>query len=441
MNEKRNYFALRSARVVTPSGVRAATLVIDGGKIAAVLPHDAELDPDCPLTNVGVDVISPGVIDMHVHINEPGTDWEGFETATAAALAGGVTMLVDMPLNSLPVTTNYAALVKKMSAAAGKAKVPIGYYGGLVPGNAGQMRELCAAGVLGVKAFLCHSGLNEFPNASESDLRAAMPILAEKHVPLLVHAELQSSRAPAITDPRSFAQFVESRPEQWELDAIQLMINLCRETRCHVHIVHLATSKALPMLAAAKAEGLPITVETCPHYLFFADTKIADGDTRFKCAPPIRAGAAAELWRGLLDGVIDTIGSDHSPCPPAMKHLDTGDFTKAWGGISSLQLTLSTMWTMMNRHGCSDLRKLAQWLSAAPAKLIGFSDRKGKIAPGYDADLVLWKPEARWTIAANRLFHRHQVTPYDGQEVLGKVMETYVLGRSDGRIVTTAGAP
>ncbi len=429
-------FFLQSRRVVTPEGVRPAKILIGngigGGEVIAVTDYGKASDdgsPEFEVEDVGDLVIAPGAIDAHVHINDPGSDWEGFESATQAAAAGGVTTLVDMPLNSLPVTTTIAALRAKQEASKGKLWVNVGLYGGLVRGNADQLQALCEAGVLGVKCFLCHSGLDEFPNALEADLRQAMPILAKARVPLLVHAELLNSPAPTVTDPRSFAQFVASRPEKWELDALQLMIDLCRETGCQVHIVHLATGTALPMLAAAKKEGLPITVETCPHYLFFENSTIADGNTRFKCAPPIRGGAAAQLWQGLLDGVIDTIGSDHSPCPTEMKHLDTGDFTKAWGGIASLQLTLPAVWTFMKRHGCEDLAQLTKWLANEPAKLVGLEVRKGQIAAGMDADLVVWDPDARWQIEASELFHRHPVTPYDGCEVTGKVLRTYVRGQ------------
>lgn len=420
--------ALRSRRVVTPSGVQPAIVRIEGEEVASIRPYEA---PPAGLVveDFGDLVISPGIIDTHVHINDPGTDWEGFETATRAAAAGGVTTLVDMPLNSLPVTTNLAALAAKRKAAVGKCWVDVGFYGGLVQGNAAELSALCKLGVLGVKAFLCHSGLAEFPNALEADLRAAIPLLAAARVPLLVHAELLTTPAPAPTDVRSFAQFVASRPEQWELDAIQLMINLCRETRCPVHIVHLATGAALPMLAAAKCEGLPITVETCPHYLFFDPAEVAEGDTRFKCAPPLRAGAATRLWQGLQDGTIDTIGSDHSPCPPSMKHLETGDFSKAWGGISSLQLTLPTVWTVANSRGKSDLAQLTTWLSANPAKLVGLDARKGQLAAGFDADLVIWDPQASYTVDAAQLFHRHPITPYDAQELTGQVHRTYVRGQ------------
>ncbi len=433
MSDRTAVFALRSRRVVTPQGVQPATIVVAGEKIAQILVGNAVIDPPgVPLDDFCDLVISPGVIDAHVHVNEPcpgRTEWEGFETATRAAAAGGVTTIVDMPLNSIPVTTTPAALMHKLAAALGKCHVNIGFYGGLVPGNADQMPLLCDAGVLGIKAFLCHSGLDEFPNATEQDLREAMPLLAQAGVPLLVHAELLSSPAPAVSDPRSYAQYVASRPAKWELDAIELMIRLCRETGCHVHIVHLATAEALPMLAAAKREGLPISVETCPHYLLLGEADVADGDTRFKCAPPIRRGTAAALWQGLLDGTIDTIGSDHSPCPPAMKELDTGDFTKAWGGISSLQLTLSTMWTFMQHQGNSNLALLAGWLSTTPAKLIGHDRTKGAIAAGYDCDLVVWNPEAEWTVDPKQLHHWHKITPYDGMQLAGKVHSTYVRGQ------------
>ncbi|WP_425614027.1 allantoinase AllB [Anatilimnocola sp. NA78] len=421
-------FALRSTRVVTPQGVREAVVIVESGKISRVQAVSDSV-AGIPLSDLGDLVVSPGLVDAHVHVNEPGhTDWEGFETATRAAAAGGVTTIVDMPLNSLPVATTLAALAEKRSAAAGKCWVDVGFYGGLVPGNSGEMQSLAEGGVLGVKAFLCHSGLDEFPNATEEDLRAAMPQLAKLGLPLLVHAELLTAPASKVTDVRSFAQFVSSRPVQWELDAIELMIRLCREFRCQVHIVHLATSQALPMLVAAKREGLPLTVETCPHYLFFDKQPIADGDTRFKCAPPIREGEAAALYQGLLDGTIDTIGSDHSPCPPEMKRADVGDFSNSWGGIASLQLTLSTVWSYLQRQGNSDLSQLSQWLSAAPARLVGLADHKGRIAAGFDADLVVWDPDATWTVDGRQLFHRHKLTPYDGCTVRGKVARTYVRG-------------
>lgn len=430
MSDASSPFALRSRRVVLPEGVREGIVVVDGQQIADVILADSVREaPRVPIEDLGDLVISPGVIDSHVHVNEPGrTHWEGFQSATRAAAAGGVTLVVDMPLNSSPVTTSSAALAQKHATAVVKCWVDTAFYSGLVAGNADQIESLLRDGVLGVKAFLCPSGLEEFPAASEDDLRAAMPVLASHGAPLLVHAELISP-APAMRNVRSYAEYVASRPAQWEVDAIELLIRLCREYRCRVHIVHLAACEALPLLAAARREGLPVTVETCPHYLFFDGEHVRDGDTRFKCAPPIRPGMSSELWAGLMEGMIDTIGSDHSPCPPEMKCLDSGDFTRAWGGISSLQLTLPILWTCCLKHQLQDLVQAAQWLSAAPAKLLGLDDRKGRIAPGYDADLAVWDPEMHWKVDGAQLHHRHKMTPYDGVELTGRVRRTYVRGK------------
>ena len=371
----------------------------------------------------------PGLIDIHVHINEPGrAEWEGFETATRAAVAGGVTTLVDMPLNSSPVTTTAEALALKRAAAETKCVNQVAFYGGLVPGNANRIQELIDAGVVGIKAFLCHSGLDEFPNATESDLREAMPILAKADLPLLVHAELVDAPR-SLNDPRSYGDYLASRPDAWELCAIEMMIELCRETECAVHIVHLATAEALPLLRAARdEEGLPITVETCPHYLFFAAEDIDDGRTDFKCAPPIRSADNQEqLWQALEQGDIDLIASDHSPCPPEMKELASGNFAKAWGGISSVQLTLPAMWTKAKQRDV-DLPTLSRWLCSTPAERIGYHEQRGTIAEGMQADLVIWDSEATFEVRPDQLQHRHPVTPYEGQMLSGVVEQTYVRG-------------
>lgn len=421
-------FALASERVVLPGEVRSAVVLIDGGKIAGVFDRTM-LPADAPCEDLGALVIAPGVIDAHVHINEPGrTEWEGFETATRAAAAGGVTMLVDMPLNSSPVTTSVAALEAKRAAAAGKCAVEVGFYGGLVPGNVDQIEPLLEAGVLGIKAFLCHSGLDEFPNATPADLRAAAPILAKHNRPLLVHAELTDAPAPKPTEAKHYADYLATRPPRWEMDAIESLIEICRDTGCHIHIVHLANADALPVIGAAKREGLPLTVEACPHYLHFAAEEIPEGATEYKCAPPIRESRHRELlWEALRSGLIDTIGSDHSPCPPAMKHLESGNFMSAWGGIASLQLTLPIVWTGAEQRDVG-LEQVFQWLSANPAKLVGLGNKKGKLAVGCDADLVVWSPEVHRQVLGIELHHRHKVTPYDGAELMGVVHRTYVGG-------------
>ncbi len=424
-----NKFALASRRVVLPHGVEAATVLIEGERIVGVI-NSVETPPDFPCEDFGNLVIAPGIVDAHVHINEPGrTEWEGFQTATQAAVAGGITMLVDMPLNSTPVTTTVAALEAKRMAAVGKCLVDVGFYGGVVPGNAEQIEPLLDAGVLGIKAFLCHSGLEEFPAATLTNLHAAALILAKHNRPLLVHAELANTSAPHPIEAHQYTDYLASRPPKWETDAIEMLIELCDDTGCHIHIVHLANADALPMIEAAKRKSLPLTVETCSHYLYFTAEQIPDRATQYKCAPPIRERRHRELlWDALQRGVIDTIGSDHSPCPAEMKCLYSGNFMEAWGGIASLQLTLPIVWTEASRRGIT-LHQLFDWLSKNPATLVGLQNRKGKIATGYDADLVIWDPEARWQVNAEKLYHRHKITPYDGAELTGWVKHTFVRGK------------
>lgn len=417
-------------RVLTPEGMRPATILIKEGKIRAVL-DGASKSIEGPHEDAGDGVIMPGLIDAHVHVNEPGrTAWEGFASATRAAAAGGVTTLVDMPLNSVPVTATVAALEQKLAAAAGKLWADCGFYAGLIPENSHSISTLLHSGVLGVKAFLIHSGIDDFPNVIEKNLRAAMPCIAQAGLPLLVHAELQNEEAGAARpeEARSYSAYLAARPKSWELEAIAMMIRLCREYCCRVHIVHLSAAEAIPLLRKARAEGLPVTVETCPHYLFFAAEEIADGDTRFKCAPPIREGENREqLWQALREGVIDFIASDHSPCPPEMKLLPEGDFQRAWGGISSLQLTLPIVWAAAQARGFS-LSHLGEWLARRPAAFLGLQHKKGAIAPGHDADLVIWHPEASCTITAEAIHHRHKLTPYAGQTLRGKVEKTFLRG-------------
>jgi allantoinase len=427
-------WALRGRAVVTPEGVRPAAIIVRGEKIAAVVEPD-DVGAGVPITDVGDKLILPGLVDTHVHINEPGrTDWEGFETATRAAAAGGITTLIDMPLNSSPVTTTVAALEKKRQAAAGKLWVDVGFHGGVVPGNAEHIRPLIREGVCAFKAFLCHSGIDEFPNATEADLRAVMPILAEAGIPLFVHAELVSPLPAGVEEhfaanPRSYQAYLATRPPEWEVDAIRLMIDLCREYRCPVHIVHLsAAAEAKPLIKKAKTEGLPLTVETCPHYLTFAAGEFVGADTRYKCAPPIRTQDQQGHLRAMVSaGLVDTLGSDHSPAPPELKHLFDGDLRQAWGGIASLQLLLPAAWTVLG-----DMLRPARFVSlltGRPAAVVGIAERKGAIAAGKDADVIVFDPSAEFTVDSEMLLHRHKATPYLGRQLRGVVDRTYLRGR------------
>jgi allantoinase len=426
---------LLGERVVTPEGVRPASVQIRDGKIERVGPID-EAPFGSPLIDCGDSVLMPGIVDTHVHVNEPGrTEWEGFETATRAAAAGGVTTLVDMPLNSIPATTTREGLRAKLAAMDGKCQVDVGLWGGVVPGNAGEIAGLLAEGVLGFKAFLVPSGVEEFQHVEEADLRVAMREMARHGAVLLAHAELPGPIDAAQEawnggSPAEYACYLRSRPDAAEVEAVELLIRLCRETGCRVHIVHVASAEVLPLLTKAREEGLPITAETCPHYLTFAAEEIPDGGVAFKCAPPIRSRANRErLWEGLREGVLDLVATDHSPCLPEMKRIETGDFREAWGGISSLQIALPAVWTGARERGFT-LADLAQWMCAAPARLAGLEGRKGAIAPGYDADLVIWDPEASFVVDAERLHHRHKLTPYAGRTLHGVVRRTLLRGET-----------
>ncbi|SHJ60382.1 allantoinase [Hymenobacter daecheongensis DSM 21074] len=422
-------FALKSQRVVTPDGTRPALVLIENGQITDLRPIDAAVE--CPVTDLGNKALLPGVIDPHVHINEPGrTNWEGFDTATRAALAGGLTTLVDMPLNSAPVTTSVANFEQKLAATKGQLHTNVGFWGGIVPGNAAEVEGLIGRGVLGFKAFLTHSGIDDFPNATEADLRQIMPILARHGLPLLVHCELTTDDAEwKQRDHRSYQNYLASRPKRWEDDAVALMIRLCAETKCRTHIVHLSSADSLAQIAAAKAQGLPLTVETGQHYLFFNAEDIRDGQTQFKCAPPIREKTNNDqLWAALQSGLIDFVATDHSPAPPALKQIESGDFTTAWGGIASLQLALPVLWTAAEKRGAT-LNDLARWLSENPAKLAGQSHRKGRIAKGYDADLLVLDPENSFRVTESLLHHKHKVSPYLGLELRGVVEQTFLGGQ------------
>ena len=431
-------FAVASRRVVTPEGTRAAAVIISGGRIEAIVDRKL-VPPGIPVEDFDGLVISPGIVDAHVHINEPGrTDWEGFETATRAAAVGGVTTLIDMPLNSSPVTTTVAALEEKRAAAAGKCWVDVGFHGGLVPDNLADVEPLLDAGVCGVKAFMCDSGLDEFPATGEREFRQILPLLAKRRVPLLVHAELADEHAAA-SEIRNYDGWLASRPESFERNAINLLRALCAEYLAPIHVVHLASGPLTSHFFWAKQDGLPLTVETCPHYLHFYAERLAGADPRFKCAPPIRRKEDRQrLWEALLAGVIDTIGSDHSPCPPEMKDLAAGDWQASWGGISSVELTLPIVWRGL-RTQIVPFTRVAEWLSANPARLVGLADRKGRIAVGCDADLCVWNHEEEWTVVGEQLQHRHKLTPYEGERLRGRVKRTYVRGQlayNDGQFPT-----
>ncbi|HEX8139426.1 MAG TPA: allantoinase AllB [Pyrinomonadaceae bacterium] len=425
---------IRGRRVLHGETVSPASVHIGGGRILRVSPFD-EVAAGCAVVEADShSVLMPGLVDTHVHVNEPGrTDWEGFETATRAAAAGGVTTLVEMPLNSIPPTTTLAGFGAKLERARGKCHVDVGFWGGVVPGNFSELGPMFEAGVVGFKCFLVHSGVDEFPNVTEEDLRRALPELKRLGAVLIVHAELpgpieKAAAQSSESDPRRYETFLRSRPREAENEAVALMLRLSRETGARVHIVHHSSSDALGMLREAKAGGLPVTLETCPHYLCFAAEEVPEGATEFKCCPPIRERAnRGLLWAALGEGLIDMVVSDHSPCPPEMKRRETGDFMQAWGGISSLQLRLAVMWTLMRERDMT-INRLVEWTARAPARLVGLDKRKGAIEVGYDADLVVWNPDAAFRVEPSIIEHRHKLTPYKGLTLSGVVEETYVRG-------------
>jgi len=425
---------VRSKKVVQPDAMGPAAVHIRDGVITAISDFSA-VPSGSDVFEAGESVVMPGLVDTHVHINEPGrTDWEGFETATRAAAAGGVTTLVEMPLNSIPATTTLAAYRQKLAATEGKLWVDVGFWGGVVPGNAGELHALYEAGAFGFKCFLVPSGVEEFRRVTEDDLRLALPELSRLGAVLLAHSELPGPIEKAAQEandgsPRAYSTWLSSRPRTAENEAIALLARLSREFTARIHVVHLSSSDALPLLRRVKAEMLQLTIETCPHYLTFAAEEIPDRATEFKCAPPIRERENREkLWEALREGLIDLIATDHSPCPPEMKSRATGDFLRAWGGISSLQLSLPAVWTQARQRGYS-VRHLARWMSAAPAALAGLEKRKGAVAVGCDADLVVWNPEAKFRVEPERLFHRHKLTPYADREFFGVVEATFLRGQ------------
>jgi allantoinase len=424
---------VRSRRVVTPTGIAPAAIHVEDGKIARIaawddVPAGAALDDFADLA------ILPGIVDTHVHLNEPGrTEWEGFATATRAAAIGGITTLVDMPLNSIPPTTTREAFAAKRAAAAGQCAVDVGFWGGVVPGNAAELAGLVTDGVRGFKCFLVDSGVEEFGWVGERELAVAMPILAGLGVPLLVHAEVAGPIALAeaqlaSADPRKYATYLASRPPGAEEQAIALVTGLCRTTHARTHIVHHSAASAIPLLREARAQGLPLTAETCPHYLHFVAERIPDGATPFKCAPPIRDAANREaLWKALAEGVLDLVASDHSPCSPALKAIEVGNFVSAWGGVSGLQLAPMVVWTEASARGHT-LADLARWMCAGPARLAGLTGKKGALVAGADADLMVFDDVAQTVVTPEGVHHRHKVTPYAGETLRGAVHATYLRG-------------
>ena len=433
---------VRAPRAVVDGTERPAAVGVRDGRIVAVEPYDAALDARDVLELGDDEVLLPGVVDSHVHVNDPGrTEWEGFTTATRAAAAGGVTTIVDMPLNSIPPTVDVAALELKRKTAQPQAFVDVGFWGGAVPGNVPDLGPLHEAGVYGFKCFLLHSGVDEFPPLDDAQLRAAMREIAGFDGLLIVHAE-DAGCVEEAPHGAHYDDFLHSRPREAENRAIERIVELSRETGCRVHVLHVSSADALPLIADAKRAGVRITAETCPHYLTFTAEEVPDGATQFKCCPPIREESNREqLWDGLRAGVLDIVVSDHSPTTVDLKALDTRDFGVAWGGISTLQLGLSAIWTGARERGIP-LADVVRWMAAGPADLVGLT-RKGRIAVGADADLCVLAPDEEWEVAVHALQHRNPVTPYDGRTLAGVVRGSWLRGeridlsaRPRGRLLT-----
>ncbi|MBD8042842.1 allantoinase AllB [Arthrobacter sp. Sa2BUA2] len=420
---------LRGNRVYAGAGTGAWEVGVRGGTVAAVVPLGTGLTGDRVVELAADEALIPGLVDSHVHVNEPGrTEWEGFASATRAAAAGGVTTIIDMPLNSIPPTVSVEALEVKQEAAAGQAFVDVGFWGGAVPGNTGNLRPLHDAGVFGFKCFLLHSGVDEFPQLEPEEMEKDLAELASFDSLLIVHAEDSQviADAPEPTGPE-YAGFLASRPRSAENKAIAQVIDAARRTRGRAHILHLSSADALPLISAAKQEGIRLTVETCPHYLTLLAEEIPDGATAFKCCPPIREASNRELlWQGLQDGTIDFIVSDHSPSTLDLKDLEHGDFGVAWGGVSSLQLGLSLIWTEARRRGIP-LETVLEWMSRRPAELAGLA-QKGRLEMGADADFSVFAPEETFVVETAKLHHKNPITPYAGKELTGAVRRTFLRG-------------
>ncbi|MEO5987581.1 MAG: allantoinase AllB [Candidatus Eisenbacteria bacterium] len=418
----------RSRRVLLPQGESAACLDVHEGRITSIEPWDA---PGEVTHELGEHVLMPGVVDTHVHCNEPGrTEWEGFRTATRAAAAGGVTTLVDMPLNSIPATTTAAAVRAKTDAMAGQLHVDVGLWGGVIPGNAGDLEELLRSGVLGCKCFLSPSGVDEFPHVHEADLMGVVDALSRSQAPLLVHAEDPDKLLAMPVSTRRHSDWLASRPPAAEASAIRMLGRLARHANVRVHIVHVASRAALDAIDEARRAGASMSGETCPHYLTFAAEEIPDGATEYKCAPPIRGHEErSALRRAVIEGRLDLVASDHSPAPPALKRQGTGDFALSWGGIASLELSLPATWTALQEEGAS-LSCLARSMSEMPARLARLERTKGSLTVGHDADLVVFDPDAKFVVDSMQLHQRHPITPYAGRTLRGRVRGTWLRGHA-----------
>lgn len=421
-----NKTCIYSERCWINGKLQPATVCFADGVITDILPVKT-----AEAIDAGSLVLMPGVIDAHVHVNEPGrTEWEGFETATMAAAAGGITTIVDMPLNASPVTTSVKAFREKLAASENKLHVNVGFYGGLVPGNTSALGPMAEAGVLGIKCFLVHSGIDEFPEVKEKDIAEAMPVIAKYDLPLLAHCEVFEKEVQNDFEahPTSYSHYLESRPGSWETDAVSMLLKLCRTHLCPVHIVHVSAAEALPLISAAKKEGLPVTAETCAHYIYFNAEGIPDANCLYKCAPPIRnRDNNMKLKSALQDGTLDFLATDHSPAPPAIKELQSGNLKKAWGGIAGLQFLLPVSWTALK--GSMSLEKFIPLLTSQPAAFLQVYNRKGEIKVGYDADLVIWDPEMEEKVIMDDIMFRHKVSPYIGETLSGSVRQTYVNGK------------
>ena len=419
----------RAERVVLPGGEKPAAIAVEDGTVVGILEKDAPWEADEEVIVPDDQALMPGLIDIHVHVNEPGrTEWEGYETATRAAAAGGFTTLVDMPLNSSPCTTSLENLELKKEAARGKLSMDVGFWGGVIPGNIQELRPMWEAGVFGFKCFLGDSGLDEYPYVDRPTLLAAMKEIASFGGLLIIHAEDASilDSAPGC-DGRSYEAFMNSHPAEAENASIDFVVEAVRQTGCRAHILHLGSAGAVDSIRRAKAEGLPLTVETAPHYLTFDAEEIPDGATEYKCCPPLRGhDNRMGLWKALQEGVIDLVASDHSPSTAELKHLDTGDFGAAWGGISSVQLGFSAVWTEGRKLGAS-LSDVARWQGSNPAAAVGLAG-KGSIEVGAAADLIAVAPDETFVVDKDKLFHKNPVSPYHGRELAGVVKATWLAG-------------